>query len=535
MKRSLIKRNFIPLLVQSVVSAAFLLLNMNNAIAQNPMAAAQDFNVFVQEDLTITSGDIEGAIGVGGNFRVQGVTNRPSTNATGKQAYVTIGGIKYALIVGGTLFGSNGNRAFTIDGKSGATDDHYVRINNLNGSNNESNNSGINIGKPANDPSFRYIRINQTIQDITTVENNTAVTDFSTAFTSFRNESSRISTKGNNVTVSNSGGQANITLGANAVNVWNVTGVVLNSFSQINLSGVLPSAANPLLINVNATGTFNWSNVRFTMQGESDNYMEVNRAPYIIWNFYNNTTAINLLQANLFLGSVLAPDARITSLASGNMTGQLVAKSFDKPNAGELHIAKFDAVINAGVLSSGSITLSPFYYNNQVTLNWQTAGDINAALFEAERSYNGTAFEKIGAINAAAANGGNAAYTVTDKNINNNAGILYYRIKVTDKNGITSYSALTTLHINKENEVSVWPNPFVSKVSFNYNASNSGAINTRITDITGKTIKTQNFSVYKGLNGLTITDLQGIEPGNYFIEITDTHTGKKVNVKTIKI
>jgi choice-of-anchor A domain-containing protein len=463
-----------------------------------------------------------------------GTSARPSMNTTGKQAYVTIGGNNYALVVGGGLLGTNGAVTFNIDGK-GSTDDHFVRFNTLYGSNAEANNSGINIGSPANDPQFRYIRINQSIQSNATVENNGTLVNFSTAFTNFRNESNRIASKSNNITATNSGGQANIILGSNATNVWNVTGATLNSYSQINLTGTLPNVNNALLINVNVTGAFNWNNIRFTMNGESDNSMEINRAPYIIWNFYNNTTNLTILNANLILGSILAPNAIITNAASGNITGQLIAKSFIKPSAGELHIAKFNTTINTGVLAAKTITLSPVYYADQVNVNWQTINELNSNYFEAERSYDGVEFQTIGRLYATGLNGAIDAYTITDKSFNHNKDILYYRIKAIDNNGTVSYSSIASVRINKENQVSVWPNPFTSTVVFYCTSGKTAPLSVCLIDNLGKQVKIQHYTVYKGVNSLTISDLQSIQPGNYYIVATDKITNERVAIKAVKL
>ena len=352
-------------------------------LAQNPLSLADNFNIITEGNLTITAGDIEGAIAVGGNFSVLGNSQRTSANATGGQGYVTIGGVKYALIVGGGLSGVNGGNIFKIDGKAGATDDHFIRFNSLSGSTAVTNSGGIDIGSPVTNNLNRYIRVNATSQTAASVQNTASLYSFTTNFSSFKANSLSMSTCTGNVTATVSGGQANINLGANTNNVWNVTGATLNTYSQINLSGNLPSASRPLIINVNNAGTFNWANVKFIMGSESDNFMEINRAPYIIWNFYN-ASALNIQNSNLVLGSILAPLADMKNNASGNITGQVIAKTFTKPNAGELHIAKFNANVICGasntncVACTGTNLLSnPSFETNNLT-NWNSSNASNS-------------------------------------------------------------------------------------------------------------------------------------------------------------
>ena len=368
------KAHFTKITFVFKIVATLLLFNTNFAVSQNPLLSADQFNIFTEGNLTISQGDIEGAIAVGGNLVVNGNAQRTSANATGGISYATFGGVKYALVVGGGLTGVNGGNIFKVDGKAGATDDHFIRFNTLSGSTAAANGGGIDIGNPVTNNLNRYVRVNSTTQLATSVVNTTQLVNFATAFTNFRAQSTSISGCTGNVTPSISGSQATLNLGTNANNVWNVTGATLNSYSTITLTGTLPSASNPLIINVNAAGTFNWNNLKFQMGSETDNFMETNRAPYILWNFYNATT-LTLQNANLTLGSILAPNADMTNNASGNITGQVIAKTFAKPQAGELHIAKFNANVTCATTSTAcscpnNVVLNPSFESGTTSWDW---------------------------------------------------------------------------------------------------------------------------------------------------------------------
>lgn len=320
-------------------------LNHFSTKAQNPLSIANEFNILTEGNLTISQGDIEGAIGVGGDLIVLGNSQRTSSNKTGGVSYVTIAGTKYALIVGGDLSGTVGGNIFKVDGKAGSTSDHYIRFKTLVGETVNADGGGIDIGNPPTNPASRFIRVNSTDQLASTVVNAATLFDFTAAFTVLKQKSISLTNCPANVNFVNSGGQAMLTLGNNPTNVWNVSGTDLNNFSQINLSGTLPNANNPLIINVNAAGTFNWQNKKIVISGEGDDFVEINRAPYILFNFYNTTT-LNIQSSNLLTASILAPLADITNNGSGNITGQIIGKSFTKPNAGELHIARFNANVS---------------------------------------------------------------------------------------------------------------------------------------------------------------------------------------------
>ncbi len=472
---------------------------------------------------------------IGGNLIVSGTSNRTAANATGGMGYTTISGTKYALVVGGGLTGVDGGNIFNIDGKGGATDDHYVRFNTLSTNTAASNgSSGLHIGNPPSNNSKKYLNINSTDQAAATIQNTTALVDFAAAFVDFRNKRTVLCAKSNNVTTIVSGGQATITLGNNTTNVWNVTGATLNSYSQITLSGNLPSATKPLLINVDAAGIYNWNNLKFLMGSENDNYMEINRAPYILWNFYNTTT-LNISNANLILGSILAPDAAVSHNAAGNITGQVIVKNYTKPNAGEFHIAIFNASISTGVLPLHSISLSTLLSNDNIAINWQTINETNVHHFEIERSTDGKSFVTIGSQTSNNINGTNGVYTFNESAFNiQNTAIVYYRIKVIDINGAYTYSTISMLKLNKNSTLSVTNNLFVNYVTFNYNASSSSTIQVSINNFSGNRVFSKSTKVSKGINSLTIDNLDIIPSGAYILAITDVSNMQTAAIKIIK-
>jgi choice-of-anchor A domain-containing protein len=376
-------------LIKILFSISLILSTKNNTIfAQNPLAIAKEFNVFTEGDLTISQGDIEGAIAVGGNLIIKGNSQRTSANKTGGIAYVTINNIKYALVVGGGLVGTNGGNIFKVDGKAGATDDHFIHFNSLSGNTARNDGGGIDIGNPPSDNLKRYIRVNSTIQDKNLVESSDVMVDFANAFTEFKAQSVSLTNCTSNITFTNSGGQATVTLGNNPTNVWNITGTDLNNFNQINFQVVLPNINNPLIINVNTSSTFAWQNKNLSFGSENDDSKEINRAPYILWNFYNATT-LTISNSSLIVGSILAPFANITNNGSGNITGQLIGKTFTKPQAGELHIAKFNANVVCNSCPNPTTAFAGDDFTNCIGSSIQLNGEIGGAAISGTWTDNG--------------------------------------------------------------------------------------------------------------------------------------------------
>lgn len=198
-----------------------------------------------------------------------------------------------------------------------------------------------------------------------------------------------------------------------------------------------------------------------------------------------------------------------------------------------------DMDIDAGyytgwTLSVQEITLTTVLNRNKVDINWQTVNEVNSAYFEAERSYDGINFEKISRVYSLAANGGNASYRSTDNSFLNTAAVLYYRIKMVDKDGKIAYSKIAPVKIDRQNEITVWPNPFISTVSFTYKTNKTTELNVRLFDMSGRTIKEQQFKITAGTSSLIINNLNNIPAGNYFLELQDVNSGDKQVKRIIK-
>jgi hypothetical protein len=105
-------------------------------------------------------------------------------------------------------------------------------------------------------------------------------------------------------------------------------------------------------------------------------------------------------------------------------------------------------------------------FNNQtkaVDLTWSTATEINNEVFVVQRSLDGETFEDIGSIPGAGNSSSEIKYSFTDKKPLR--GLVYYRLKQIDFNGIFSYTNLVSVsniessNAEKEVDVRIFPNP----------------------------------------------------------------------------
>ncbi|MFZ4058874.1 MAG: SdrD B-like domain-containing protein, partial [Ferruginibacter sp.] len=301
------------------------LINFSNA--QNPLAPALNFNVFTEGNITMKGGDVEGAIGAGGNFVVDGVSQYLQSNSSLiGNPYVNISGTNYAMVINGNFTATAGN--FNVNGNL----NNWIKIGNLNGATNGTANG--NQLKPT--IGNVYILVNNTNQTYSQIQG-TGLVNFATAFTTLKATSTSLANLANTIAPNFVNGSSNptITLAAGR-NVWNISGATLNAYTTITFSNK-PTSSNPLIINVNAAGNYALNMPNMSGVGPTD-------APYIIFNFYNATT-LNYGGMATITGSVLAPLADVIKTASQNIDGQIIAKSFLQ-SAGEVHHAPFNTTVS---------------------------------------------------------------------------------------------------------------------------------------------------------------------------------------------
>ncbi|WP_462252183.1 T9SS type A sorting domain-containing protein [Ferruginibacter sp.] len=152
--------------------------------------------------------------------------------------------------------------------------------------------------------------------------------------------------------------------------------------------------------------------------------------------------------------------------------------------------------------------------NSTVQLNWITENEINTSHFEIERSANAIAFSTTG-IAAATNNSGRNDYTFTD--LQPLSGINYYRLKQTDKDGRFTYSPVIKI-VNDISQLvfSLSPNPVNNFINIIYPGKKE-TVTISIYDVQGRLIQQQSKK-----NELPIiVDLKQLEPGMYFIQVTD--------------
>jgi hypothetical protein len=153
-------------------------------------------------------------------------------------------------------------------------------------------------------------------------------------------------------------------------------------------------------------------------------------------------------------------------------------------------------------------------------LQWTTLQEENTDQFIIERSSDGTNYTVIGTVAASGSSSTTKKYQFTDEVLPD--GIIYYRLKMTDKDGKFVYSPVRRINNNdKDFTIRLHPNPVTKGVVYISTSANCTRLELR--DAAGRMLKAVNA---KGMqNQLHVHDLA---KGVYFITVI-TDSGKKID------
>jgi hypothetical protein len=174
-----------------------------------------------------------------------------------------------------------------------------------------------------------------------------------------------------------------------------------------------------------------------------------------------------------------------------------------------------------GLVASASLT------DDVATVKWSTVSEHNTAYFVVERSVDNRTFTPTGnQVQAAGESETRKEYQMNDKLPGQIQGdVIYYRVKLVDKDGKVSYSNIVAVRISKKQGVTIWPNPFQSYVTISITTERSTTVDVNLIDVGGKLLKTSSQKVPKGISQITIKDLDQLPGGVYLVEIVDKLAG----------
>lgn len=150
-------------------------------------------------------------------------------------------------------------------------------------------------------------------------------------------------------------------------------------------------------------------------------------------------------------------------------------------------------------------------------LKWNTSSEINGDYFAVEKSADATAeFKEIARVKAKGNSTENISYSFED---NLTAKVLYYRLKMVDKDGHFKYSNTVVVKAGDNiTEVSIYPNPAKEKLNIHFTSVTTEKITVRITDLQGRLLQTQTVNAVNGFNNLSM-DVASLQKGIYLVQM----------------
>lgn len=161
--------------------------------------------------------------------------------------------------------------------------------------------------------------------------------------------------------------------------------------------------------------------------------------------------------------------------------------------------------------------------NKDVLVQWSTTEEVNASVFELERSFDAANWTTIAYIAAAGTTSATTNYSFTDKNIN--TGTVYYRVKQVDMDGRFTFTPVRSIKpgATQKAEVSI-ASMGQSKVLLQFPKEVSGTVVVRFTAPNGQLLAQQTLNRPFGQVVLNTT---ASLKGNYIISLTN---GQDLNV-----
>ena len=167
-------------------------------------------------------------------------------------------------------------------------------------------------------------------------------------------------------------------------------------------------------------------------------------------------------------------------------------------------------------------------------LTWTTASEKNNAGFNVERSIDGKTFEAIGFVKGAGNSNRTLRYAYTDANVFRITGAtkVYYRLQQVDRDGQVEYSNVVTISTGEASgfEVSAYPVPFQKDVVIRITSTEQQNGTLTVTDIQGRTIATESVELNNGETEVTLSSLNSLQAGVYFVKVTQNNHTQVVRV-----
>ncbi len=177
--------------------------------------------------------------------------------------------------------------------------------------------------------------------------------------------------------------------------------------------------------------------------------------------------------------------------------------------------------------------------DNTVQLDWSTASESGNAYFEIQRSSDFKNFEAIGQVDGNGNSRIMRTYTFIDKDPQ--PGNNYYRLNQVDYDSKSKLTNVINIkieenqnEIQKEIQLTVYPNPSKGAATLNFNQENGAATyDYSIYSLSGQVMYQEQIAVEEGQHALQI-DAQNYPAGPYIVMLFNRSTGSRYEQKFIR-
>ena len=168
---------------------------------------------------------------------------------------------------------------------------------------------------------------------------------------------------------------------------------------------------------------------------------------------------------------------------------------------------------NSLILPVTLLSFNAFPSSNKVVLQWKVESEMNIDRYDVERSENGINFKFEGKVNGL--NNGNNAYSFTDNNLPISK-VLYYRLKIFDKDGSFKYSDIIKVTFNKLSfDANIFPNPISGNtLLLTLELNKTSKILVNIFNAVGQKVSMQQLTTLAGITNFPI-NLSTLTGGTY--------------------
>jgi hypothetical protein len=184
--------------------------------------------------------------------------------------------------------------------------------------------------------------------------------------------------------------------------------------------------------------------------------------------------------------------------------------------------------LQAAILPANLLNFTAQLVNEKVWLSWSTSQENNVSHYSIERSYDNKTFDQAALLFTVDNPSGVNSYSYKDPIKNAAAAVIYYRLKVVDKDGKYKYSETRTVHIGGGTDsakITAYPNPVVNELHISVPQEwQNKIVNGQLLSASGSIIKTFNIQ-----QSATIC-MSDVPAGTYYIKVVN---GKEISTQTI--